>query len=167
MYHDIWKRTRICGLRITHVFHPAQWEHRWYTGRIMGSTHPKERTRGRMSIPAFLGFLIATGVVVVGGAIFIGTKDAGVINVNAALQNSPGGVDENGNATDPTATIPDALKNMPNGGLVAQENQPQNTPPPEPQAPETEATTTDPVSEDGTAETTDGTTPETSTDTAE
>jgi hypothetical protein len=98
----------------------------------MGSRNSEEHTRGKLGMPAFLGSLFASGVVVIGGAIFIGTQDHGPINVTAAIQDSSQVLDADGNVVEKPATVPEAFKNIPNGGLVAQDNQPA----PEPVAPQ-------------------------------
>ena len=75
----------------------------------------------RMENPTFIGIVLVVGVVVVTGAVFVGKSDGGQISINEAIQNSNRlSVDTEGNPTDQVATISEALRNMPNGGLVSQ-----------------------------------------------
>ncbi len=134
-----------------------------------------EDTRRRMGTPAFAVSLIVGAVVVVVGTFFIGKSDSGQINVAATIQNSNQmNTDAQGDPANNVGVVPEALRNMPNGGLVPAENQ--DVPPP-PVAPEVEenatttATTTDEVvneeTEPATTEAGEGEAPAEDTQTAE
>jgi hypothetical protein len=85
----------------------------------------------RMGNPAFIASLIMATVAVFVAAVFIGKSDSGEIDVSAAIQSSnQSGVDAEGNPVGQVNASTDAFRDMPNGGLVAQEQQPA-TPPPE------------------------------------
>ncbi len=105
-----------------------------------------EKRRNKMGTPAFVVSVMFFGVLVIVGAFFIGKSDTGQINVAATIQNSN---QENGGEA-AVGVVPEAFRNMPNGGLVPAENQdPQ--PPVEEVAPPTDAaTTTATTTEDGT-----------------
>ena len=84
-----------------------------------------------MGTPVFVGGLLIVGAAIITGAVFIGKSDSGEIDVTAAIQNSnQANIERGGDASANVETIPETFKNMTNGGLVPQENQP------EPQAPE-------------------------------
>lgn len=88
-------------------------------------------TSRRMGNPAFIASLIMATVAVFVAAVFIGKSDSGEIDVSAAIQSSnQASVDADGNPTNQVSPTTDAFRDMPNGGLVAQEEQPA-TPPPE------------------------------------
>lgn len=110
-----------------------------------------EATQRRIKSPAFLLTVVALGIVVVVGAVFLGKSDNGQIDVAATVQKAGTITDENGAAVD-TAVAPATYQNMPNGGLVPQDGNAQPAPP----AP-TEATTTATSTDEGTATTTSGT----------
>ncbi len=111
-----------------------------------------------MGTSAFVAVTLVVGVLVIGGAVFIGKSDTGEIDVSATIQNSNQAAIENGgDPADQVGTVSDAFRNMPNGGLVPQAAQ---ETPPEPQTtPETEigadATGTSTDSVDGEAATTE------------
>lgn len=114
-----------------------------------------EATQRRMKSPAFVLAVVALGIIVVGGAVFLGRSDNGQIDVVAAVQKAGTITDENGTVIDSTVA-PAAYQNMPNGGLVPQDGNAQPAPP----AP-TEATTTATSTDEGTATTTSETPTET------
>ena len=98
----------------------------------------------RMGNPAFIASLIMATVAVFVAAVFIGKSDSGEIDVSAAIQSSnQSGVDAEGNPVGQVNASTDAFRDMPNGGLVAQEQQPA-TPPPE--APAETSSSTDAAS---------------------
>ncbi len=78
-----------------------------------------------MSTPVFIVSVIVLSIVVIGGAVFAGKSDSGQINVSTTIQNSN---QVNREANGDTATIvdavPEAFRDMPNGGLVPQAEQP-------------------------------------------
>ena len=125
---------------------------------IMGIRRTAEKGAARMGTPAFLSVLVLTGIVIIIGAIFIGKSDEGQIDVSATIRNSnQANIDANGDPNNNIGTVSDALRNMPNGGLVPQENQENNTPPVavEESSVETSTTTEDTAStspEDATSE---------------
>ncbi len=107
----------------------------------------------RGSAAKFFVGLIVSAVLVVGGAVLIGKSDDGQIDVASAIQSANRDFVANGG--DPNAqvgTVDQAFQNMPNGGLVAQENQPVT---PEPIV-EPAATTTDGVATSTDSGTTEG-----------
>lgn len=76
----------------------------------------------RMGTPLFIVGILISGLVIVAGAIFVGKSDTGEIDVTALIQNSnQANRDANGDASKNVETVPDAFKDMPNGGLVPQE----------------------------------------------
>jgi hypothetical protein len=80
-----------------------------------------EQSKKRMGAFAFLGTVIGVGILVIGGAIFIGKSDTGVIDVPATISNSNEiSREENGDSATIVETTPNALRTMPNGGLVPQ-----------------------------------------------
>lgn len=81
--------------------------------------------------PAFVGGIFISLVVIVVGAVFIGKSDNGQINVNAAIETSnQANIDAGGDAANNVALVREDLRNMPNGGLIPQENQPAPETPP-------------------------------------
>lgn len=75
-----------------------------------------------MGTPLFIVGILISGFVIVAGAIFVGKSDTGEIDVTALIQNSnQANRDANGDASKNVETVPDAFKDMPNGGLVPQE----------------------------------------------
>lgn len=95
----------------------------------------------RLSNGAFFGILGAVTFVVIGGSIYAGTRDSGQINISGTLREAAENREVSGEASGAPASIPnEALRSMPNGGLV-----PTDTPVPPP-TPEpivaTDATTT-------------------------
>ena len=98
----------------------------------------------RMGTPAFVGSVFMAAAVVIGGAVFVGKSDRGEIDVSAAIQNSnQANRDAGGDPSHEVNAVPEAFRNMPNGGLVPQEHQPENTPPPEVTQPTDTSTTTE------------------------
>lgn len=114
-----------------------------------------EATQRRIKSPAFVLMIVGLGIVVVGGAVFLGRSDNGQIDVVAAVQKAGTITDENGTVIDSTVA-PATYQNMPNGGLVPQDGSVHPAPP----AP-TEATTTATSTDEGTATTTSDTPAET------
>ncbi len=78
----------------------------------------------------FAGGVVGAGIVVMGLAILIGKSDSGQINVAATIQESNQAQSESGG--EQVSSVPQAFQNMPNGGLVPQENQVNTPPAPEP-----------------------------------
>ncbi len=108
----------------------------------------------KMGTPAFVGALALAGIVIIGGAIFLGRSDSGEINVAAAIQNSNQAAIENGgDPNNQIETTSEAFRNMPNGGLVPSGSSPQ--PQAETPVEETEAPTTTEATEEGEDEQTD------------
>ncbi|MFZ2253235.1 MAG: hypothetical protein WAW13_03630 [Minisyncoccia bacterium] len=94
-----------------------------------------KNAKEKMGTPAFIGGVLTVGLLAIVGAVFIGTSDDGQINVTAAIQNSnQANTDAGGDASGNVEAIPETFKNMPNGGLVSQGEQP--APPVVEQAPE-------------------------------
>lgn len=76
----------------------------------------------RMGTPIFVVGILISGLAIVAGAIFVGKSDTGEIDVTALIQNSnQANRDANGDASKNVETVPDAFKDLPNGGLVPQE----------------------------------------------
>lgn len=111
--------------------------------------------RGRQSSLGFTLGLVVVGIVVIGGAVMIGKSDTGPINVVATIQESNKNAASEGR--EEVETTPPIFQSMPNGGLVAAENQEALAPAPAEQPTEgasTTATSTEEVSgEEGTEET--------------
>ena len=79
-----------------------------------------------MGNPAFIAGVIVIGIITIVGAVFIGKSDSGEINVSAAIQSSNQANNaEGGDTSKNVETVPEAFRNMTNGGLVPQENQPE------------------------------------------
>lgn len=79
-----------------------------------------------MGNPAFIVGVIVIGFITIVGAVYIGKSDSGEINVSAAIESSNQANNAaGGDASRNVETVPEAFKNMTNGGLVAQENQPE------------------------------------------
>lgn len=79
-----------------------------------------------MGNPAFIAGVVVLGVAAIIGSVFIGKSDSGEINVTAAIESSNQANNAaGGDASRNVETVPEAFKNMTNGGLVAQENQPE------------------------------------------
>ena len=95
----------------------------------MATRRTVEEGKRRMGTPAFFGLVTLTCVVAVLGAVMIGKSDSGQIDVSATIQNSNQANIENGDTSNNIGTVADALRDMPNGGLVAQEGQPTPLPP--------------------------------------
>lgn len=73
------------------------------------------------STPAFVASLVFAGIVVIGGAVMIGRSDSGQINVSATINESNQQLSPDGTAQNAQVNaVPEAFKNMPNGGLVPQ-----------------------------------------------
>lgn len=104
--------------------------------------------RSKMGTPAFVSALLVGGIAVIVGAFFIGRSDTGQINVAATIQTS----NEQGGG-EAVGVVPEAFRNLPNGGLVPAENQ--ETPPPAIPETVTDATTTATTTDEGTEEATD------------
>lgn len=86
----------------------------------------------RLSTPAFIGILALFSIVVIGGAMYLGKSDRGQIDVSAAIQNANEIRVAKGEQAVQDSGTPEALRNLPNGGLVPQdpaELVPQNPPP--------------------------------------
>ncbi len=92
--------------------------------------------------PAFIGSIFVSVVVIVVGTVLIGKSDNGQINVNSVIQDSnQANIDAGGDPANNVALVRDDLRNMPNGGLVPQQNQPEA---PAPEAtPNDQGTTTE------------------------
>lgn len=78
----------------------------------------------------FAGGIVGAGIVVMGIAVLIGKSDSGQINVAATIQESNQVQSETGG--EQVNSVPQAFQNMPNGGLVPQENQTNTPSAPEP-----------------------------------
>jgi hypothetical protein len=113
---------------------------------------------------AFLAVLVVLCIAITAGAIFVGTSDKGQINVSGVIQSSNQERIDAGQEPLDAVSPNDAFKNMPNGGLVANESQPAQTPPPEAVDPNATATATS--TEEGTPSDTEDTSINTQTDTA-
>ena len=112
-----------------------------------------KNAKEKMGTPAFIGSVLIVGLLAIGGAVFIGTSDDGQINVTAAIQSSnQANTDAGGDASENVETIPDTFKNMPNGGLVSQGEQP--TTPVAEQSPEESVSETGTTTTEGEATTT-------------
>lgn len=107
-------------------------EGRWYTLGTMRAKKVTEQAQSkRMTTPAFVASVLGVGVLVIVGAILIGKSDNGQINVTAAIeQSNKANIEAYGEGATQVETVPDEFKNMPNGGLVPQENQTAETPTP-------------------------------------
>jgi len=115
----------------------------------MGTKKIIAETQKRMGTPVFVAGIIVTGVAVIAIAVFIGKSDSGEIDVTAAIQNSNQvNTDARGDASKNVETVPEAFKNMPNGGLVPQD--PANAPTPEPEQTPVEDTAASTTPEDAT-----------------
>lgn len=80
--------------------------------------------REAMKMPAFIAVLLVVGVLVVSGAIYIGKSDEGQIDVAGTISRSNQAiVDGGGDQSGQVDVVPQAFQDMPNGGLVPQENQ--------------------------------------------
>ncbi len=78
----------------------------------------------RLSSLKFFGGIVVLGIIVVGGAIFIGRSDSGQINVSATIQES--NQTQSAEGGEQVQAVSQTFQNMPNGGLVPQESQPMN-----------------------------------------
>lgn len=90
----------------------------------------------------FVAVLVGVGVFVIGGAVFLGRTDHGVIDVNQAIELSNQTQRESGSAGVVQA-IPQQFQNQVNGGLVPSDNQ--DVPQTEDASSTTTATTTNTV----------------------
>lgn len=91
----------------------------------------KKPTKKPAFTPAFVGGIFISLVVIVVGAVLIGKSDNGQINVNAAIQSSnQANIEAGGDPANNVALVREDLRNMPNGGLIPQENQPAPEAPP-------------------------------------
>lgn len=103
---------------------------KWYTVFVMGTKKSVTGDVSRMGTPTFVGIVVIVGIIIVTGAIFIGKSDTGEINVAEKIQNSnQANREANGDLSGNVNTVPEALRDLPNGGLVPQgstatENQP-------------------------------------------
>lgn len=113
--------------------------------RKVTEDNPSERKSSLM----FAGGIIGTGILVMGVAVLIGRSDSGQINVASTIQESNAQSEDGGTQVN---SVPQAFQNMPNGGLVPQENQTNTTPPPESPATTTDETASTTL-QDGDAET--------------
>jgi uncharacterized protein (UPF0333 family) len=87
-----------------------------------------QNVKKRMGTRSFVGGVILAGIVIITGAVYLGKSDSGEINVTATIQNSNKANSAiEGNSSKDVATVPEVFKNLPNGGLVPQQNQNQNT----------------------------------------
>jgi hypothetical protein len=109
----------------------------------------------RISTPVFLGSILVLGIIVITGAVLIGKSDKGQIDVTAALQNSNQMNSDAGNTAAHVDIPGEQFRNMPNGGLVPQENQPATQPPTEQVATTTSETGTSTSSENSSTSTPD------------
>lgn len=110
-------------------------------------------------LSSFYVRLLIVGVIVLGGAFFIGTSDSGQINVASTIQSSnEAAVEAGGDPADNVPTAPSAFQSMPNGGLVpADPNaQPAPAPEPEPVPEDVSSTTPEGGSEEGEESSPDG-----------
>jgi hypothetical protein len=64
--------------------------------------------------------MLMTGVVFIGGVILVAKSDTGEININEAIKASNEKNLAEGNVDAQVAAIPEAFRDKPNGGLVAQ-----------------------------------------------
>lgn len=82
---------------------------------------PRARAGSRM----FTLGLVITGIAVAGATVMIGRSDSGPINVATVIQESNDV--RAGEGGEHVNTVSQSFQNMPNGGLVPQENQPVET----------------------------------------
>jgi hypothetical protein len=87
----------------------------------------EEQMPERSGLAAFIAILVGVGIVVVIAAVMIGKSDSGEINVSATINQSNEINAANGTGAQVNAANP-ALQDLPNGGLVPQENQQPTTP---------------------------------------
>ena len=114
------------------------------------TTNTNMRRSRRMSNPAFIATASVLVVLVVVGAVVIGSSDRGQIDVTAAIQTANQvSRDAYGENAVVVNTTPEELRKLPNGGLVPQGN-PESAPPPA----EVVASTTASTTEAGTSSTT-------------
>ncbi len=98
---------------------------KWYTSGYMAVKTSVYKTKERIGNPLFIIGISVIGIGVIAGAIFLGKSDNGEIDVSAAIQSSnQANIEAGGDASKNVEVIPDVFKDMPNGGLVPQENQP-------------------------------------------
>lgn len=102
------------------------------------------QVREPMKMVAFVAWLLFVGVVVVTGAVYIGKSDDGPIDVAGTIERSNQAiVDGGGDQSGQVDVVSQVFQDMPNGGLVPQENQgSQNSQSPEPPATDTVSGTT-------------------------
>ena len=105
-----------------------------YTIRTMSREHPIAR-----ALSNFYVRLALVGIILVGGALYIGQLDQGEINVAQTIEEARA-TGNDGMSADNVASIPESFRNMPNGGLVPQDP---NAVPPTPQPEPEPATTTE------------------------
>ncbi len=80
-----------------------------------------EQSKKQMGKLAFFSSILGVGILLVGGAIFIGKSDTGEIDVHQAISNSNEiNREENGDSATIVNNVPNALRDLPNGGLVPQ-----------------------------------------------
>lgn len=97
----------------------------WYTFVNMATRTSIKNAKEQMGTPAFIGGVLTVGLLVMVGAVFIGKSDDGQIDVTAAIQSSnQANTDAGGDVSENVETVPDTFKNMTNGGLVSQGEQP-------------------------------------------
>ena len=107
-----------------------------------------------MSNAKYIAILVVVGVVIIVGAVMLGKSDNGEINVNATINSANQANTEAGNNNPTVNTTPNALRGLPNGGLVPQDPNAR----PQPPTPESEAidenasTTTATTTEEGVTE---------------
>jgi hypothetical protein len=83
----------------------------------------------RAKTSAFYVKLGVIGLIIIGGAYFLGTSDSGEIDISATIQASNEMNQANGDGSvENVANIPEAFRNKPNGGLVPQGSQPAPVP---------------------------------------
>ena len=89
---------------------------------IMGSENKSKKKN--LSNPAYIGMFVVIGAILIFGSIMLGKSDSGEIDVSSTINDSnQANIDDGGDAKDSIGTIPNALKDLPNGGLVPQDSQ--------------------------------------------
>jgi len=84
----------------------------------------KKLQKKNLSNTAYISIFIVIGAVLIFGSIMLGKSDNGEIDVSSTIESSnQANIDSGGDAKDNVGTIPNALKDLPNGGLVPQDSQ--------------------------------------------